>query len=98
LDSFQEGGDRIMKTKNLWSLDLFYWAILFNFLLITLYACSGTTGIKRVDVNQSRHSNPAHGQWTWVSGDIKINQHGVYGAKGVAAGTNKPGARYDSIS
>jgi hypothetical protein len=87
-----------MKTKNLWSLYLFYWAILFNFLLITLYACGGTTGIKRVDVNQSQHSTAAHGQWTWVSGDSKVYQLGDYGTKGVAASTNKPGARYCSVS
>ena len=87
-----------MKTKNLWSLYLFYWAILFNFLLITLYACGGTTGIKRVDVNQSRHSTAEHGQWTWVSGDSKVYQLGDYGTKGVAASTNKPGARYCSVS
>jgi hypothetical protein len=56
------------------------------------------TGIKRVDVNQSRHSTTAHGQWTWVSGDSKFHQLGDYGTKGVAAGTNKPGARHDSVS
>lgn len=36
--------------------------------------------------------------WTWVSGDNTSNQAGVYGAKGVAADTNKPGARFRSVS
>jgi N-acetylneuraminic acid mutarotase len=36
--------------------------------------------------------------WTWVSGGKTANQHGVYGVKGVAAATNKPGARDNSIS
>jgi len=36
--------------------------------------------------------------WTWVSGDSYVNQIGAYGTKGVAAVTNKPGARFDSIS
>jgi hypothetical protein len=56
------------------------------------------TGIKRVDVNQSRHSTTAHGQWTWVSGDSKFHQLGDYGTKGVAVGTNKPGGRCCGIS
>ena len=36
--------------------------------------------------------------WTWVSGPNVIDQNGVYGTKGVAAGTNMPGARGWSIS
>ena len=36
--------------------------------------------------------------WTWISGDNTVNQHGIYGDKGVAAGTNKPGSRHYSIS
>jgi len=32
-------------------------------------------------------------QWTWIKGDNSINQYGVYGTKGVASSTNKPGAR-----
>lgn len=35
--------------------------------------------------------------WTWISGDSTINQSGVYGTRGIAAGTNKPGARCDSV-
>ena len=87
-----------MKTKNLLSSYLFFWAILFNFLLITLYACGGVTGSNRVNVNQSQHPTAAHGLWTWVSGDSTFNQRGDYGTKGVAASTNKPGARDGSVS
>jgi N-acetylneuraminic acid mutarotase len=36
--------------------------------------------------------------WTWVSGSNSTNQSGVYGAKGVAAPSNVPGARYDCVS
>jgi hypothetical protein len=36
--------------------------------------------------------------WTWVSGSDGINQQGTYGAKGVAAPANVPGARYGSTS
>jgi hypothetical protein len=40
----------------------------------------------------------AHDVWTWVSGDESVIQAGVYGAKGVAAASNKPGARDGSIT
>jgi N-acetylneuraminic acid mutarotase len=36
--------------------------------------------------------------WTWVSGNNTRNQAGIYGTKGVAAGTNKPGGRIGTIS
>ena len=36
--------------------------------------------------------------WTWVSGDNVMDRSGVYGTRGIAADTNKPGARYGSIS
>ena len=31
--------------------------------------------------------------WTWVSGDLTLNQGGNYGTQGVAAATNLPGSR-----
>jgi hypothetical protein len=43
-------------------------------------------------------SNSQTNQWTWVSGDNSINNAGVYGTKGLAAASNKPGGRYGSIS
>ena len=36
----------------------------------------------------------ATGLWTWMGGDSTVNQGGIYGAKGTAAGDNKPGSRY----
>jgi N-acetylneuraminic acid mutarotase len=37
-------------------------------------------------------------KWTWVSGDNTADQAGAYGEKGIAAATNKPGAREGSVS
>ena len=36
-------------------------------------------------------------QWTWVSGSNTAGATGVYGTKGIAAGTNVPGARCGSV-
>jgi len=41
---------------------------------------------------------PGTGLWTWMSGDNTTGNSGVYGTKGTAAGTNKPGARYGQAS
>ena len=38
------------------------------------------------------------GEWTWVSGSNTTNQNGVYGARGVSAPGNAPGARYWGVS
>ncbi len=87
-----------MKTKHLLSVYLFYGVILFNSLLITLYACGGIPGKSKVDVNHGQQLSTTLGKWTWVSGDNKVNQRGVYGTKGITANANKPSARSDSIS
>jgi N-acetylneuraminic acid mutarotase len=42
--------------------------------------------------------NPATNEWTWVKGDITINQFGVYGTQGTASAANKPGARHLSVA
>lgn len=36
-------------------------------------------------------------EWSWISGDLTINQSTVFGTKGVAAPTNKPGGRAGSV-
>ncbi|MBN1698149.1 MAG: hypothetical protein JW881_11595 [Spirochaetales bacterium] len=36
--------------------------------------------------------------WTWISGSDIWCQSGVYGSKGVASGSNIPGARYNAVS
>jgi N-acetylneuraminic acid mutarotase len=42
--------------------------------------------------------SPASGEWTWVSGSNTLGAQGNYGAKGVPAATNVPGARSNEIS
>ncbi len=42
--------------------------------------------------------NPVTNNWTWMNGDSIIEQTAVYGIKGVAHESNKPGARYVSSS
>ena len=37
--------------------------------------------------------NPSSNMWTWISGDYKSNEPGIYGIKGVPSPGNKPGAR-----
>lgn len=39
----------------------------------------------------------ALGEWTWISGSNVTAQQGIYGTKGVAAATNKPGSRRYSL-
>ena len=56
------------------------------------YATSGTAGL----LNDLWKYNPTTDQWTWVSGDNTVDNNGVYGTKGTAAATNKPGGRYFS--
>lgn len=41
---------------------------------------------------------PSTSQWTWIKGDNTVNQKAVFGTKGVAHATNKPGAAYSSVS
>ena len=42
--------------------------------------------------------NPATGEWAWIGGSSTINQSGIYGTRGVAAGANVPGARNEASS
>ena len=37
-------------------------------------------------------------QWTWMSGDNTVNEPGVYGPKGVAGTSYKPGGRENAVS
>jgi hypothetical protein len=41
---------------------------------------------------------PTAKTWTWVSGSSTVSATGVYGTLGVAAASNTPGARSDSVS
>ncbi len=42
--------------------------------------------------------SPSSGEWIWISGSNSIGAQGNYGAKGVPAATNVPGARSNEIS
>ena len=42
--------------------------------------------------------DPTSNNWTWVNGDNSVNSIGIYGTQGIPATTNKPGARYSSVS
>jgi N-acetylneuraminic acid mutarotase len=50
------------------------------------------------DLNDLWQYTPSTGLWTWVSGGIGGNASGVYGAPGIAAAGNVPGARYSASS
>lgn len=54
------------------------------------YIANGSSGF----LNDLWKFDPATGNWTWIHGDNSVNQFSVYGTKGVAASTNKPGARF----
>jgi hypothetical protein len=51
-----------------------------------------------VALNDLWKFNPFTGKWTWVSGDDTTNVPGVYGPKGTAYTSNKPGARTSGFS
>ncbi|MFI5130673.1 MAG: kelch repeat-containing protein, partial [Chitinophagales bacterium] len=55
---------------------------------------SSTTGT----LNDLWKYNPSTSQWTWMKGDNVVDKPGVYGLQAVAADSNKPGARYLSLS
>ena len=58
------------------------------------YGAAGAPGY----LNDLWRYSPSSGQWTWISGGNGENASGVYGALGVAALSNVPGARYAASS
>jgi gliding motility-associated-like protein len=40
----------------------------------------------------------ASNQWTWIKGDNTVHEYGVYGTKGAASSSNKPGSRYQGVT
>jgi N-acetylneuraminic acid mutarotase len=42
--------------------------------------------------------DPDNNTWTWVNGSDKVGKKGKYGAKGMTAEENVPGARYDGVA
>ncbi len=66
-----------------------------NFWLFGGYGTSSTTsGV----LNDLWKYVPASDQWTWVAGADTFQAIGIYGTKGMAAGTNVPGARRGATS
>jgi N-acetylneuraminic acid mutarotase len=50
------------------------------------------------ELNDLWKFEPSTGKWTWVSGDGFAGQPGIYGIKGTASLSGKPGARDNSVS
>ena len=50
------------------------------------------------DLNDLWEFNQTSKTWTWMAGNNSVNEVGIYGAKGVAATTNLPGARDSAVS
>jgi len=64
-----------------------------NFWLFGGTARGGNPFVTFLFFNDLWKYNPSSNQWTWVSGDNTVDQSGIYGIKGVASASNKPGAR-----
>jgi len=66
-------------------------AIALTVFITILAGCGGNGG-------SSGSSSSSSGEWTWVGGSSTANAGGTYGTKGVAAGANVPGARFNAVS
>ncbi|NDC79076.1 MAG: hypothetical protein EBZ67_14580, partial [Chitinophagia bacterium] len=58
------------------------------------YSTLSSTGL----LNDLWKYDPVTDSWTWMSGDNTRNINGVYGTRGVASASNKPGSRSDAIA
>ena len=70
-------------------------------ILLLYFNCttpSGSSGGGGSGSSGSKKREGLRNVWTWISGSDSRNQIGIYGAQGVAASTNIPGARRESIS
>jgi hypothetical protein len=63
-----------------------------------LFGGDGYTASGSGELNDLWKYSTSTGQWTWVSGDNTTSQVGVYGTKGTAGASNKPGARKEAES
>lgn len=71
--------------------------------MIGLFAITGSGGGDDEDDETENGNENGNGstvvqQWTWISGDNRVNESGTYGTKGTADASNIPGARYGSCS
>jgi hypothetical protein len=55
-------------------------------------------GVGGYDFNDLWEFSLTTKMWTWVSGSSSASQPGIYGAQGVPAATNVPGARANAVS
>jgi hypothetical protein len=64
-----------------------------NFWLFGGFGCdsTGTLGYLNDLWNYSK------GEWTWMGGSNVVNEPGMYGTQGVAAPSNRPGARIEAV-
>ena len=58
----------------------------------------GYDGISTGYLNDLWKYDPVTNEWTWVNGENTVNQSAVYGTRGIAASTNKPGGRSESVT
>lgn len=59
---------------------------------------NAASGVTQSQLNDLWKYDVSTGNWTWMKGDSTRNKNGIYGTKGIAASTNKPGARYSPLS
>lgn len=59
---------------------------------------NGASGATQSQLNDMWKYDVSTGNWTWITGDSSRNKNGIYDTKGVAAASNKPGARYSPLS
>jgi N-acetylneuraminic acid mutarotase len=69
-----------------------------NFWLFGGYGYDDGTNFYSDELNDLWKYNPTTNQWTWISGDNISAAYGVYGTKGVADPSNKPGGREQGAS
>jgi N-acetylneuraminic acid mutarotase len=63
-----------------------------------LFGGWGQSENNRARLNDLWMFDPKTGKWTWENGDKIVESMGVYGIKGIASYSNKPGARTDALS
>lgn len=63
-----------------------------------VYYSGGGGSVVEAKYNDLWKYTPSTNQWTWIKGDNTANNYGIYGSQNIPASTNKPGARYRSLS
>lgn len=63
-----------------------------------IFGGSGYTASGSGLLNDLWKFNPNTNEWTWMNGTNGTNQNGIYGTKGIAHPSNRPGGRSDGIT